>query len=420
MLSIKKDIMPYRNSESLNPKVQFAEILKDKIKTKHSFLLKSLNSGFNTLFWEIGAFINSRMKGRHNDEEDITNIIYLYLSPFFGDFLNFNNLILSRKFADKCDIPTLSKISSIINWDYIQYLVSLNEVDEWIFYTNLIHSESLSPIELKNRILADIYGKDNKGSADKEPSFMLSHTELFYESTLELYFGEKNFEAFRKLFEPNGDVNLIESLMKKNLPDEITSITQKIFDFQLTYNVNLNFEFNVLFWDIGKDLKSLGFSLESHVFDSCLETLNFKLKNVYPNVFAKEQLRDSIRFMQQDHLDDYQIELMLTLPWPYLRVLIIIEDIELRLYLARQVLKQKIAITDLQQIITNKDDNRNNPIFLVSNLTKSTKKRKVKEKNRLVTITEDIIEPIINPVNDINRNIYKNAELLEFLKNNLL
>lgn len=410
--------MPYSNSESLNPKVQFAEILKDKIKTKHSFLLKSLNSGFNTLFWEIGAIINSRMKGRHNDEEDITNIIYLYLSPFFGDFLNFNNLILSRKFADKCDIPTLSKISSIINWDYIQYLVSLNEVDEWIFYTNLIHSESLSPLELKNRILGDIYSK--KVSDNKEPIFILSQAELFYESTLGLYFGEKTFEAFRKLFEPNGDVNFIESLMKKNLPDEITSITQKIFDFQLTYNINLNFEFNVLFWDIGKDLKSLNFYSESQFFDSWLETLSLEIKKVFPNTFDKEQLRDSIRLIQLNELDDHQIELMLTLPWFYLRVLLIIDDIDRQLYFARKVLKQRIVIKDLIQIIKNKDSNRSNPIFLVSNLTKSTKTRKVKEKNRLVTITEDMIEPIINPVNDINRNIYKNAELLEFLKNNLL
>lgn len=113
-----------------------------KAKRQHIDLLKVINSGVINLFWEIGMLINHQSEENHTDDKNLLNVISDQLSPVFGNYLQAENLSMMKVFAKKCGFATMSHISAAINWEYMPFLLNLENNNAWIFYMELIHTKS--------------------------------------------------------------------------------------------------------------------------------------------------------------------------------------------------------------------------------------------------------------------------------------
>lgn len=387
-----------------------------KAKRQHIDLLKVINSGVINLFWEIGMLINHQSEENHTDDKNLLNVISDQLSPVFGNYLQAENLSMMKVFAKKCGFATMSHISAAINWEYMPILLNLENNNAWIFYMELIHTESLAPKQLAKRISESAFEASGEKLNDDKMAFMLSNAKPFYRSTFELYFGRNKGDAFQELFEPKENYKaILDMMLEKNIGnyDIITSIYRKVLDFQSYYNHILNMEFNSFSWEIGIEILRLSDLLQlnkNKVIDDCLLELN----KSFPSVFDKTQLSDCLRFATQYRKEDRPMVLLQTVSWSYLRLLLVIDDPKKQHSLACKVFEEGITLQALEQVVLNESSKTEILSHKIKN-NKSITQIKTTERNNTLIITEEIVGPIISSKNDLNRNIYKNPELLKFL-----
>ncbi|MFD0940029.1 DUF1016 N-terminal domain-containing protein [Pedobacter boryungensis] len=375
----------------------------------------SINLGVSSLFRDIGVLINHKLSNHNFEERNIIiNNIAENLHPIFGDYLGIKNLYVIGEFARKCTSEKIRYAAALMDWEYIPYFLNLEDENAWIFYMELIHAESLTPTELSKKISEKAFEEVKQFNIDEYIS-VFENTNIIYRNKVELYFSKKNSYIFRKLFEPQLDYHKNFNIISKETQvnhNIIINIYREILEFQSEYNHELNMKFNLMFWEIGVEIIRL-----SKLFNIPITSIldNHHVQEIYQNwpyLFKKDELYYSIKFVKQHGEDTLPpIELIQTVSWSYIKVLLEIEDVEKQKYVASQVLKNELSIQDLNEMIAN------NPLELCAEKLNKTKSVTTSmKKNFTVTGTIQEIEANIHPINDLNRNIFKNSELLEFLK----
>ena len=391
--------------------------LKRMVENRHSNLLKTINTGVISLFWDIGMVINSELK--ENDHVDggqnFINEVSDYLQPIFGSYLNTEQLSLMKVFADNCAFSTMKHVSGAINWEYIPSFLNLKDDNAWIFYIELMHIESLTLKELNKKISAGIFEAGGKKLNTDKYTFMLSNSKPFYQNTLELYFGKKDGGIFRKLFEPQEDHHLNFDTVYHG---SIINIYRKILDFQSAYNHALNAQFNSLFWEIGTEIIRLSNMFHIPLTNNVIDYCTIKLNKSFPSIFNKAELSNCLKLVKKYGEYNQPIELTQTVSWPYLKLLLEIDKVEKQFFVANQLLENGITVEELKRMISQGSfdfgDGRNLPSKETA-INKSIITKKIKYRNNILSVTTETIEPNINPKHDLNRNIFKNPELLAFL-----
>ncbi|MBX9839673.1 MAG: hypothetical protein K2X69_15315, partial [Silvanigrellaceae bacterium] len=380
----------------------------------------------SSLFFNIGAELNREAENVHSIDKKSILIqeIADSLQPIFGNHLCSQNLFLMSKFADECSSEKRRFVAAIINWDYLPYFLNLTEDDEWVFYSDLIYSKSLTPIELGRKISDKTFEKTEKKLSTDKYDFMFKKAYAFYRSTLELYFGKEGRDSFRKLFEPQ-DVHkdYQDNLTtKKTVHNELLlSIYTKITEFQSEYNHQLNLGFNILIWALGVEIIKLSKSSKAKNINDVIDLCIQEFSNDLPSIFNQKELSHCIDFVNEyGENNNPPIELMQILPWAYLKILIKIEGYENQFLLANQILKNGVSIQELEKLISDGSFNLEKAKQELEKITMNNSVAEIitKEKNFTATGTMSIIEPIVNLENDLNRNIYKNPDLLAFLAHN--
>lgn len=397
------------------------DFVKEKVVAGHSGLLSTINAGVNFLFWDIGTVINSGTthisridNGKSQVEEISDNLI-----PFFGDYLNSVNIPVMMKFADRCQHDIIGQIAAAINWDYIPYFFELEEEGAWIFYMKLMHIRSLDTDGLHKKIVAGTFEKE--GTID-EGVFMRSHSKPFYQNSGELYFGKARGEVFRKLFEPQDDhISIASTTLAKKPNNKISrDIYERVLEFQAETQSMLNSQFNILLWEIGAEvirLSNVSNIKVTEIVEACVKEIGIYL----PSVFNKTDLSFCVTFAEKYRNPNDHEEIADIISWPYLKVILDVADKDKRLMIARQVFNNGIGIEELKGMISDGCFNfmDTNSLPLKNTGIDRSVTTETMDNNQKVTITQELVEPIINPKNDINRNIYKNLELLAFLKDNI-
>lgn len=396
-------------------------ILEQKTENERNGFVGTINDGLSTLFFDIGSIINLKLQNSHDIDtcKSLLKEIADNLEPIFGDYLSLESLSLMRTLAKKCESETVRYAASIISWEYLPYFLNLKENDEWLFYAELIYIESLTPGMLSKRISDNAFGKASKKLNTDRRVFMSAKADSFYQSTLKLYFGMERGHAFRKLFEPkeNDDANLEMLSRNKQVNNSVIIQTYvKILEFQSVNNHQLNIQFNILLWDIGVELvrqtKSFGAQAAHDLTDLCIQ----RFHNTFPSIFNKEDLSHCFKFVEQyGESNPPPMEMVQTVSWPYIKLLLEIDGIEKQVYMANQALKNGMSVQDLNEVISNDTPDFTPTTELPRNTIIETVVTVTKEKNFTATGTMETIEQNIHPKHDINRNIFKNQKLLEFL-----
>jgi len=375
-------------------------------------LLSTINSGVNLMFWEIGTLIGNKSR---SDERHIIEELSNSLAPVFGDYFSNENLSLMRIFAEKCSVATIGKTSTDINWGYIPQFISLKDDSAWMFYFKLMHIHSLTPVELKNEIAANAI--ENK-TIDDEKNISRYDLAEFHHHTSELYFGKKDSANFRKLFEPRDihDPVLTSFLSKHSNNELVMPIYRLIFEFQSETHYVINFQFNSLLWEIGGELINLSKSLNVPMLDILNKSIQ-EYEKEFPSLFNIDVLSHCVKFAEQ-YKTDNQFEITELVSWPYIKILLEVNDIEKQSFIAKEVLNKGIGIQKLKSLIADSFFDIKKE-YNVSNMVRSRNSTTTETKNddTVTSITEELMEPIIHPIHDINRNIYKTQELLTFLTN---
>ncbi|WP_443936604.1 DUF1016 N-terminal domain-containing protein [Pedobacter sp. MW01-1-1] len=385
-------------------------------------LLGTINFGINNLFWEIGKTLNNALKENvsHKKENPIHDISKS-LQSAFGDYFSTTNLSVMQKFADGRSHSTIQQIAAGINWEYIPSLLQLKDDAALLFYTKRIHAESLTPDDLSRKILTEDYRAENKTTRPDEFTFRLSELTTFYRNTAELYFGETQYTAFRKLVEPKKDNQAIFEKIQIENPinrEIIAKIENKILEFQSSYHPILNLLFNSLFWSIGDAMRQLSITFDIPITDTLVEYCSQSLYKKFPSIFTPEELAACIEFAKRYSTHDEALNILSTVSWDYLKRLIKLDiRTERQLYMANEVLEKGMTISELESKISEgffEFDTHTQFLPRKKELHQSTTKNIRKGNNNLI-ITEETIDLKINQKNVFVQNIFKNEALLNFL-----
>lgn len=388
---------------------------KNELSNAQANLLSTINSGVNILFWEIGKIINNSHRLGEITGENFIKELSNILSPVFGEYLNTINLSLMRKLNKKCSAETISFISEALNWEYIKQLLILEDQDAWLFYLKLTHIESLTPLELKKEILTKII--DNNRIKD-ESGFTRTGFKLFYRKTSELYFEKKNSGAFRNLFEPRDHKVFISFLSKQSNNEAIMDIYRLLIEFQSETHYILNLQFNHFLWQTGGSIIRLS-KRENVPITDCINKCIQEFGNHFSSVFNELDLSFCVNFSEKYERLSGKTEIAELLSWPYIKVLLDVNETEKHTFLAKQIFNSGFTVEKIKSLISMDyfDVNNVNRVFDMStNSNKTT--AETKKGNNTFVVTEELIVPIVHPIHDLNRNIYKNNELLDFLTSN--
>lgn len=355
-------------------------------------------------------------------EVKLINELSNRLCPSFGAYFSSENLSLMKMFSQKCPEAIMKQISAFTSWEYIPICLSLDDAESWLFYIQCIHTESLTPSKLKQKISKASFNIKNKKTEFKDDSLLDAKSELFYFNTSKLYFGKKNGASFRKLFESKTETELnLNSLFEKKFDNnEIAHcISIKILEFQSVYNNLMNILFNLFSWEIGNEITRLSIIFNVPVNDKLLDFCDSELNESFPSIFNTRHLLDCIKFAEYYKEQDQRMEFAQMASWPYIKIILGIGNVKKQIFIARQVLKQNISITALKKMLLDgffDTEGADSPSAIEEptinkSIVESTKKRKSN-----LSVTKEAVELINDIKSDLNRNIFKNSELLKFLK----
>ncbi|MES2416928.1 MAG: DUF1016 N-terminal domain-containing protein [Bacteroidota bacterium] len=390
--------------------------IKHTVNNGYTGLLSTINSGVNLLFWEIGAIISKSIERSDLVGNDFAEEFSSNLSPIFGDYLGSKNLSLMKLFAEKCSTSTIGQISDAMDWEYIPYLLDLEGEKAWLYYIQLIQTARLDPIALKNKILAKAI--ENKIIGDE----VLDRTELksLYRGSCQFYFEKNDGKLFRRLFEPRAldDKEIITFLSKQSANEPVMKIYELILEFQSETHYVLNMQFNMLMYTIGGHIIRLSNNLNisiTELIDKCIQEFG----NYFPSLFNKEELSYCIKLGEQYKISTAIMEMAERVAWPHIKLLLEVNDLEKRHAIARQIFNNGINVQQLKRMIANNSfDLQNISSGSTTPIKRSSVTTETRDGSNINLITEYLVIPIIHPVYDLNRNIYKTPELLSFLTNN--
>jgi hypothetical protein len=194
--------------------------------------------------------------------------------------------------ADKCQRSFLEKISLYLNWEYVLPLIELTTEEEWLYYIKLIHENSLTPEQLREKIVEGVFESEKVLPLYPWlPLFGLSQAKVFRDHTVEWCFGKDYAESFRSLFEFQ-NVQEIGSV-------EFAIFYDSIQHFQVECNYVMNAQFNNLSWGIGEEITRLSHLFNVPVSEEVIADLADGLDPDFKPFFDQQQLKVCLRFASQ-------------------------------------------------------------------------------------------------------------------------
>jgi len=417
--------MPNYKNKKINLEGLLVENLKKNAEIRHSTFLRIINSAVISLFWEIGSRINTNLKNKYSDDGGKFEISLISdcLTPVFGAYMTKENLWLMTKFSAQCNEATMREISHFTNWQYVPILLDLEYNEAWIYYVHHTHKESLNPEQLQREIKTHSFKTlDKENPQDRMIYLMLNESKLFQQNSINLYFGEITGGIFKNLFEPQLESKLIfDSLLQEKKPDlELTlQIYSSILEFQSSYNYILNNSFNDFCYGIGEEIIRVAAIFNTQVTDSLLDHCIAKLSEDFPSIFNIGHLLDCLKFAEHFMERHQRNELQQTVSWPFIKILNSIDSTDVQLLIANEVFNEGMSIEELKKMIAEGSfdyGSTKNSHFKEMTIRNSGVVEKTKRRNSTLTVTKEVHELKISSENDVNRNIFKNPDILKFLE----
>lgn len=395
----------------------------DRIEMHQSNILNSINYALIRLFWDLGTIIQNHLESTKVNEQQYLNDIVVILEPQFGNYFSQENLTLMKNFANRCPASVKDQIAPHIQWEYIPMLIHLESDQAWLFYARLILQERLTPKQLEEKIAKKQFEKI--GLKLKIPQFPFS--DLFSISVKEAkpagarqYFEGEKAKAFRMLLEP-ADSSAVNNNVDLTQRSIITDLFSRIIAFQIDSNTLYNISFNNMFRSIGQEIIRL---FETFEHDDKEENMIIRLskqtEKQFGSLFDHAQIHNSITFARQYTIEDNRVhELVGTVQWEHIKILLKIDDVNAQLFYARLVLRNGLSTTELKEHIVKNaylafadDGDKPEPISMGND----PEEREIKKGSKKLRVTFTALEePEYSPY-DINRNIFKNPDLIAFLK----
>ena len=204
----------------------------------------------------------------------------------------------------------------------------------------------------------------------------------------------------------------------------ILTLNSKVLDFQFRCNNLLNIRFNFFLWDIGTEIIRLFDTFQFTNEQEMVNKLSIQMEEQFGRLFNLDQIRDCIRFAKRFAPDEQEkiIELAGAVQWEHIRALLIIDDRDTLSFYCHETLKNRWNPIELKKNINNNyhqshisvQHNRES-----SNIQKTSTEIKSASKKQKIPITYTAIEELQSSEYDINRNIFKNPDLIFFIKSSL-
>lgn len=373
----------------------------------------AINQSILELFHAIGSLIDHKAtSGSIKGLNKLMVELEAFLKPAFGNYFEYDNIMLMWRFSKACSTKVLTEVSPNISWDYIPELLELQAESEWIFYVRLVHQESLRPAQLSARI------KSN----DKTPTTLAlpypdyPFLDLYLKNNIERIRVDQlltgpSANKFQDLFFPKKGDDFTNNLDKRKHHDEIF---QKIYDQvianQIFYNALLNIRFNYMFWNIGKEILRSAVLVDLSIGQITM-MLSENLKTCPGITFDSDQLMSCITFNRQYKFDQELDELCNIVQWGHIKILLTLENQRSQISHARYVLSNNFSPEDLLSLI----EDQSIDVFATTN-------------NELISFGTGLPSPedffsgayrkladLYISRYDLNRNIYRNADLMKLL-----
>jgi len=398
----------------------------DKILLKQSEMLTAINYSMINLFWEIGGILNANLSQNGLPEESQISLkkISGNLSVKFSEYFSYEDLISMKQFNIKCPATVLVHISSYVSWEYIPIFFPLESDKAWVFYAKLIHEESLAPEQLKKRIAEKLFEKIGSTLIDINNPFI----ELLISRPPRIYrkvFHNEDLDKLQTLLEPQADkINLVREERSSETQKIILTLNSKVLDFQFRCNNHANIRFNFFLWDIGTEIIRLFDTFQFTNEQEMVNKLSIQMEEQFGSLFNLDQIRDCIRFAKRFAPDEQEkiIELAGAVQWEHIRALLIIDDRDTLFYYCHKTLKNGWNPIELKKFINNNYHQSHIPVQHKresSNIQKTSKDLKSASGKQKILVTYTVIEELQSSEYDINRNIFKNPDLIFFIKSSL-
>lgn len=373
----------------------------------------AINQSILELFHAIGSLIDhSATSGSIKDLNKLLIDLEAFLKPAFGNYFEYDNIMLMWRFSKACSTKILNEVSPNVSWDYIPELLELQAESEWTFYVRLVHQESLTPAQLSARIklndktpktlvlpypdypFLDLYSKNNIGRIQID----------------QLLTGP-SANKFHGLFFPKKGDDFPSNLDKRKHHDEIF---QKIYDHvianQIFYNALLNIRFNYMFWNIGKEILRSAVLVDLSIGQITM-MLSENLKTCLGIIFDSDQLMSCIAFHRQYKFDQELDELCNMVQWRHIKVLLTLENQRSRILYARYALSNNLSPEDLLALI----ENQSIDVLAATNNELVSFGTELSCPEGLLTGAYRKLADLYLSRYDLNRNIYRNTDLMKLL-----
>jgi len=392
------------------------------IASSHQTIIGAINEYLIYLFWDIGELIDqSLLNSLAKNPTSLTDELEISLIKSFGAYFQSSNILMMHKFYKSCSKRNLKLISQWLSWDYVPKFVNLVDEESWIYYTNLIYHNSLTPIELEKAINENQFQNSGIKINYKEYPFaeiFQLHNKVEPLSRMKSIIQDNSTDKFKKLFEPSKydiDADQFSSNPYQQLYKDISI---KVLELQKLYNTIVNIYFNQMFANIGSEILRM-FSMFTYNQDEIIKKLSSDLIERFLYKFDESEIRSAMKFSKAFKDSNYRIEMVGLVTWDHIKVLLTLENIEAQIYHARQTLSEGLTAVELQQLlisINNKNNTTVKPLNQKDVKEYVYKDRKNKSNSKIINVNVQEVDEPEYSIHDLNRNIFKNGSLMSFLK----
>lgn len=381
--------------------------IESAIKFRKFSALESINSGMLQLFWQIGDYLNFNLD--LNTHISIFEKLSLHLEKTFGLYLSKENVLLMQNFAKRCPSSILKDVSYGISWKYIPVLKDVSSEYSWLYYSQIIHLQSLNPQQLSNLIGENLVFKEEVDRIVLNPDDKFSN--IHYEEIMdyEAFYNPMRAQQIRRLLEPKRVPAIkLNNVLLKEMIDEIESM---IFNFQIEYNHLIHTMANNSFQYIGLQLKNRINNLEQN---TSIEDFIKEIANGVKDSLDERTLLACLKFAQE-YKDEF-VPFTQLIRFEHIKILLNIPSKQSRSYYAQHAFELGLNPQQLLDLI---EKNENGTVYsglatFEKPVTKNKRASSTK-KNVEINIETTEIEPKIDLQNHLNCNIFNDADILKHL-----
>ncbi len=381
--------------------------IKTAIKFRRFSALENINSGMLQLFWKIGEYLNCNLDD--NIPAGIFEELSLHLEKTFGIYLNKENILLMQNFAKYCPSNILEDVSYDISWKYLPVLKNVSSAYSWLYYSQIIHLQSLDPDQLSNLIGKNLIFKEEVDRLVLNPDDKFSN--VHYEEIMDYdaFYNPMRVKQIRLLLEPKR--MLAVELNNASLQKMIEDIETMIFNFQINYNHIIHTMINNSFQYIGLQLGNVINNLEQNIdIEAFIEEIANKLNGFLDEKalltclkFANEYKHEFVPFTQ-------------LVKFEHIKILLNISDKQSRLDYAQQAFECGLNPQQLLKLVENNEIRTFAKSMTAFKKPTTTDQHVANKKNNtIVNLEINEVESIIDLQHYLNCNIFNDPDILKYL-----